>query len=124
PLHHHPGEAFRSAAGPGAREKLVKGNITLQGGRPARRALRLREGTHAAQAAALEMPLLARRIDRCDARLGEEGTGRRRLAVDELGAELDRDVEAGHAARPAAPADALARLEHEHRAIRTRDRAR
>jgi hypothetical protein len=36
--------------------------------------------------------------------------------MDELGAELDRHCEAGHAARPHASADALARLEHEHRA--------
>src|SRR5438067_12011494 len=39
-----------------------------------------------------------------------------RFAVDELGTELDRDVETRYAARPAAPADPIARLEHEHRA--------
>jgi hypothetical protein len=38
------------------------------------------------------------------------------VAVDELGAELDRNFEAGHAARPGAAADAVARLEHQHRA--------
>ena len=43
-----------------------------------------------------------------------------RLAVDELGAELDRDLQPGNAPRPAAPADAIARLEHQHPPPRAR----
>jgi hypothetical protein len=34
--------------------------------------------------------------------------------VDEFRADLDRDLEPRHAPRPATPADAVARLEHEH----------
>ena len=47
-----------------------------------------------------------------------------RFAVDELGAELDGDLEAGHAARPAAAADAITGLEHEYRAARARELVR
>src|SRR6185436_5448717 len=42
-----------------------------------------------------------------------------RLAVDELGAELDRNVQAWHAARPGASASALARLQDEDAAAGT-----
>ena len=45
-----------------------------------------------------------------------------RLAMDEFGAELDRDAEARQVARPAAPADAIARFEDDDRATRARKR--
>src|SRR5712692_9343729 len=37
-----------------------------------------------------------------------------RFAMEELGAKLDGDLQAGHAPRPAAPADAFTRLEDQH----------
>jgi hypothetical protein len=37
--------------------------------------------------------------------------------MDELGAELDGDLQAWHASRPAAPADALARFEDQHATV-------
>ena len=40
----------------------------------------------------------------------------RRFAVEEFGAQLDRQGETGHAARPDAAADAVAAFEHQHRA--------
>ena len=77
-------------------------------------ALRFAEAVRPAQAAVLQEPLLAGGIDCCDAGLAEIGVGRRSFAVDELRAELHRNLEARHAPRPAAAADALARLEDEH----------
>jgi hypothetical protein len=44
--------------------------------------------------------------------------------MNELGAELDRDGQARHAARPAAPADAVARLEDQDRAAGAREHVR
>ena len=44
--------------------------------------------------------------------------------MHEFGAELGRHIEACHAARPHAAADALARFEHEHFAPGTHERVR
>src|SRR5262245_16017871 len=84
------------------------------------RALRLHKGVYGTKLAAVEVALLARGVDRRDAGLFEQRVGGGGFAVDELGAELDRNVQAAHAARPAAAAEALARLEHEHRATGVR----
>ena len=95
------------------REELVEGHILVQLGL-AYRALRLRECVHAPQPALREHALLAHGIDRAKARLLEQRERDLGFAVDELRAELDRDLEAGHAPRPAAAADAVARFQHEH----------
>src|SRR2546423_8956906 len=85
-----------------------------------KRTLRFGEGIKGMKAAGVQIALLAHGVDRRDARLAQERLGGFRLAVDEFGAELDRDVEARHAARPAAAADALARFEHYDRASAAR----
>jgi hypothetical protein len=70
------------------------------------------------------MALLAHGIDRREPGLLEQRMGDLRFTVDELGAELHRDFEARHAARPAAPADAIARFEDQHGAPGTRQLGR
>ena len=89
-------------------------------GRLLRRTLRFGESIGRLQAAARRDALLAPRLGGAQARALEEGVRQLCFAVEELGAKLDRNVEARDAARPAAAADALARLEHEHRAPGTR----
>ena len=64
----------------------------------------------------IEGALLAHGIDGAQPRLPEQRMRDLRIAVEELGAELDGDLQAGHAPRPAAPADALARFEDQRAA--------
>src|SRR4051812_40633594 len=113
-LDHHARQGLRLLRHAPVREELVEGHVLLQLGL-ADRALRFRECVYAPQAALRKRALLANRVYRAKARLLEKRVGHLRFAVDELGAELDRDLEARHAARPAAAADALARLQHENR---------
>jgi hypothetical protein len=59
----------------------------------------------------VEKTLLAHGIDGTQSRFLEQRTSDLRFAMKELGAELDGDLQAGHAPRPAAPPDAFARLQ-------------
>src|SRR6185295_2193926 len=86
--------------------------------RVARDALRLREDIRVEQPAVERDALRAGRIDRrnvCSLQKRERGRG---PAVDEFGAELDWRRDAGEPARQAAAADAIARLDDQHRAAR------
>ncbi len=65
------------------------------------------------QTPALEEPLGAGRIHFRDARSRKKRERGARPAMDELGAELHRSREAGHAPGPATAADPAPRLEHE-----------
>ncbi len=55
------------------------------------------------------------RIHRCDPGLAHQGERGRRAPVNELGAELDGNGQAGHVERPDATADTVARLEDKGR---------
>ena len=120
-LHHERGERLGFLRQLPVSEQFGEGDVprerdALHG------ALRLGEAVDRAQPPPLEHALLAHRIDRRDAGGSQECSRSARLAMDELGADLDRDVEPGHAAREAAAADPLARLEHQHAAAGARQR--
>ena len=74
------------------------------------------------KASAIEHKLRAGRVHARDPRAREERKGRGRAAVQEFGAELDRHVEARHAARVAAAADSVPRFQDQHRGARGRER--
>src|SRR5262249_51726184 len=95
------------------REKGGEREVALEVGRELGGALCFRERIDAAQPSALEEALLAHRLDGAQSGSLEQRARDLGFAVEELGPELDRDVESGHAPRPAAAADALARFEHQ-----------
>src|SRR5262249_57946881 len=102
-------------------EKGGERDVALEAGRELGGALHLCERVDAAQAPAVEKALLAHRIDRAKSRSLEQSTRDPGFAVDKLGTELDGDRKARHAPRPAAPADPLARLEHQRAAALARE---
>src|SRR5919108_4727301 len=75
----------------------------------------LPEVVHAREPAALGAPALAGDIARGEARFPDDLRSLRRAPVYELGAELDRQRNPGVAERQHASADAIARLEEQHR---------
>src|SRR5262245_57159874 len=88
------------------------------------RLLRLLESVGLAQPAALQKALRPRRLDAGQARARKQRQSRLGPAVDELCAELDRHRQPRQAPRPAAAADAVARLDYQYRAPGARERIR
>ena len=70
-----------------------------------------REAVEAAEPAALGAPVVARDVEVGEAGLAEDALGQRRVAVDELGAQLEGGGKAGVAMGEDAPADAVPGLE-------------
>jgi hypothetical protein len=84
--------------------------------------LRLDEGIRLAQPAALEKRCV--RVSQCPARRARARSSRVDCASPWMNSAPSSTGtgKPGHAARPAAPADAIARLEHQHRAPGARER--
>ena len=76
----------------------------------------LKEAIAGAQAAVLEGPVRARRGDGGLAGVCQQGTRDLGPAVDELGAELERDFKPWLSTRPDATTDAVTGLQYQHRA--------
>jgi hypothetical protein len=72
----------------------------------------------AAHASSLRLPLLATDLDQVDSRFARDPLGLGRVAVDELGGELDGQRRPRIRVRPDAPADPVARLEDADREAR------
>jgi hypothetical protein len=122
-LDHHAREGFglRGQAAPG--QIAVERHVPVQRS-AAHRACGFGERIPGTKAPAVERALHAVRGNGPASRAAEQGVRLLCLAVQKLRAQLHGDVEARHAVRPAASADALARFQHQHRLACSRQRVR
>lgn len=96
-------------------ERITRANCSTNLGEQALRRL---------ETTVTQRPMLARRIERGAGGALDQLEGGLRASVNEFGAELDRNRQAGLVMRPDAAADAIARFEHERGAAGARELCR